>query len=69
MPTWSGHTGVFDATVRPWECVDTCLGRIAHAVDAARGGLLITADHGNAEYKIDRRDGSVLTRTPPVPCP
>jgi len=32
-------------------------------------GLLITADHGNAEYKIDRRDGSVLTAhtTSPVP--
>jgi 2,3-bisphosphoglycerate-independent phosphoglycerate mutase len=46
-----------------------CLGRIARAVDAAHGGLLITADHGNAEYKIDRRDGSVLTAhtTSPVP--
>ena len=64
-----GHTGVFDATVRAVECVDTCLGRIARAVDAAHGGLLITADHGNAEYKIDRRDGSVLTAhtTSPVP--
>jgi 2,3-bisphosphoglycerate-independent phosphoglycerate mutase len=64
-----GHTGHFDATVRAVECLDACLGRIARAVDAARGGLLITADHGNAEYKIDRRDGSVLTAhtTSPVP--
>ncbi len=64
-----GHTGDFDATVRAVECVDTCIGRIARAVDAAHGGLLITADHGNAEYKIDRRDGSVLTAhtTSPVP--
>jgi 2,3-bisphosphoglycerate-independent phosphoglycerate mutase len=64
-----GHTGDFDATVRAVECVDTCLGRIARAVHSARGGLLITADHGNAEYKIDRRDGSVLTAhtTSPVP--
>jgi 2,3-bisphosphoglycerate-independent phosphoglycerate mutase len=64
-----GHTGVFDATVRAVETVDTCLGRIARAVDAAHGGLLITADHGNAEYKIDRRDGTVLTAhtTSPVP--
>jgi 2,3-bisphosphoglycerate-independent phosphoglycerate mutase len=30
-------------------------------VDAASGALLITADHGNAEYKIDRTDGSPLT--------
>jgi 2,3-bisphosphoglycerate-independent phosphoglycerate mutase len=64
-----GHTGHFDATVHAVECIDACLGRIARAVDAARGGLLITADHGNAEYKIDRRDGSVLTAhtTSPVP--
>jgi 2,3-bisphosphoglycerate-independent phosphoglycerate mutase len=64
-----GHTGDFNATVRAVECVDTCLGRIALAVETARGGLLITADHGNAEYKIDRRDGSVLTAhtTSPVP--
>jgi 2,3-bisphosphoglycerate-independent phosphoglycerate mutase len=64
-----GHTGVFDATVRAVETVDACIGRIARAVDAIHGGLLITADHGNAEYKIDRRDGTVLTAhtTSPVP--
>lgn len=64
-----GHTGHFDATVRAVECIDMCLGRIARAVDSAHGGLLITADHGNAEYKIDRRDGSTLTAhtTSPVP--
>ena len=64
-----GHTGHFDATVRAVECIDMCLGRIARAVEPAHGGLLITADHGNAEYKIDRRDGSILTAhtTSPVP--
>src|SRR5580700_6242699 len=64
-----GHTGDFDATVVAVECIDACLGRVRRAVDAAGGGLLITADHGNAEYKIDRRDGSVLTAhtTSPVP--
>jgi 2,3-bisphosphoglycerate-independent phosphoglycerate mutase len=64
-----GHTGDFDATVRAVACVDTCIGRIARAVEIVHGGLLITADHGNAEYKIDRRDGSILTAhtTSPVP--
>ncbi len=64
-----GHTGDFDATVLAVECIDGCLGRVARAVEAAGGGLLITADHGNAEYKTDRRDGSVLTAhtTSPVP--
>jgi 2,3-bisphosphoglycerate-independent phosphoglycerate mutase len=64
-----GHTGDLAATVRAVECIDTCVGRIADAVETAHGGLLITADHGNAEYKIDRRDSSVLTAhtTSPVP--
>jgi 2,3-bisphosphoglycerate-independent phosphoglycerate mutase len=64
-----GHTGDFGATVRAVECIDACMGRIAGAVEAAHGGLMITADHGNAEYKIDRRDDSVLTAhtTSPVP--
>jgi 2,3-bisphosphoglycerate-independent phosphoglycerate mutase len=64
-----GHTGVFEATVAAVECVDTCVGRIARAALPAGFGLLITADHGNAEYKIDRRDSSVLTAhtTSPVP--
>jgi 2,3-bisphosphoglycerate-independent phosphoglycerate mutase len=64
-----GHTGDFAATIRAVECIDSCIGRIADAVEAAHGGLLITADHGNAEYKIDRRNGSVLTAhtTSPVP--
>jgi 2,3-bisphosphoglycerate-independent phosphoglycerate mutase len=56
-----GHTGDFDATVLAVECIDSCLGRVARAVDMAHGAVLITADHGNAEYKIDGRDGSVLT--------
>ena len=68
-----GHTGDFDATVSAVECIDTCIGRLARAVDAAHAGLLITADHGNAEYKIDRRDGSILTahttsRVPVILC-
>ena len=36
--------------------VDRCLGRLADAVEAAGGALLITADHGNAE-KMRGGDG------------
>jgi 2,3-bisphosphoglycerate-independent phosphoglycerate mutase len=60
-PDMVGHTGVFEATVRAVEVVDGCLDRIERAVLAAGGGLLITADHGNAELKIDARDNSPLT--------
>ena len=64
-----GHTGVFEATKRAVEVVDGCVGRITAAVLEHGGGVLITADHGNAELKIDRRDGSPLTAhtTSPVP--
>jgi 2,3-bisphosphoglycerate-independent phosphoglycerate mutase len=68
-PDMVGHTGVFDATVVAVEEVDRCIGRIADAVLSRGGALLMTADHGNAELKVDRRDGSRLTAhtTSPVP--
>jgi 2,3-bisphosphoglycerate-independent phosphoglycerate mutase len=68
-PDMVGHTGVFPATVRAVEVVDTMLGRIADAVLPRQGILAITADHGNAELKIDRATGSPLTAhtTSPVP--
>ncbi len=64
-----GHTGDLAATVTACEVVDRCLGSIADAALAAGGSMLITADHGNAEHKIDPRDGSPLTAhtTSPVP--
>jgi 2,3-bisphosphoglycerate-independent phosphoglycerate mutase len=68
-PDMVGHTGVFDATVEAVEVVDSCLDRIERAVAGAEGGMLVTADHGNAEHKIDPRDDSPLTAhtTSPVP--
>ena len=63
-----GHTGVWDATISALETLDQCLGRLAHAVRDAGGILAITADHGNAEEKLDP-EGNVLTAhtTNPVP--
>ena len=68
-PDMVGHTGVFDATVRAVEVVDEMLGRIAPAVLEHNGILAITADHGNAELKIDAATGKPLTAhtTSPVP--
>ena len=68
-PDMVGHTGVFLATVKAVEVVDEMLGRIAPAV-LERGGILaITADHGNAELKVDAETGKPLTAhtTSPVP--
>lgn len=60
-PDMVGHTGVFDATVKAVEVVDECLGKIAAAIQAQNGCLIVTADHGNAEEKIDPESGAILT--------
>jgi 2,3-bisphosphoglycerate-independent phosphoglycerate mutase len=63
-----GHTGVWAATLSALETLDSCLGRLEHAVRNAGGILAITSDHGNAEEKLDP-EGNVLTAhtTNPVP--
>jgi 2,3-bisphosphoglycerate-independent phosphoglycerate mutase len=68
-PDMVGHTGVFPATVKAVEVVDAMLGRIAGPVLNNGGILAITADHGNAELKVDRATGAPLTAhtTSPVP--
>jgi 2,3-bisphosphoglycerate-independent phosphoglycerate mutase len=63
-----GHTGKWQPTIEGVEVLDECLQRLADAVLAAGGLLAITADHGNAEEKLDK-DGKPLTAhtTNPVP--
>ncbi|MGB6986948.1 MAG: 2,3-bisphosphoglycerate-independent phosphoglycerate mutase [Candidatus Aquilonibacter sp.] len=63
-----GHTGKWKPTIEAVEILDACLQRLADAVLAAGGLLAITADHGNAEEKLDA-DGNPLTAhtTNPVP--
>ncbi|MBV8245024.1 MAG: 2,3-bisphosphoglycerate-independent phosphoglycerate mutase [Candidatus Eremiobacteraeota bacterium] len=63
-----GHTGKWKPTIAAVEILDTCLQRLADAVLAADGLLVVTADHGNAEEKLDER-GNPLTAhtTNPVP--
>jgi 2,3-bisphosphoglycerate-independent phosphoglycerate mutase len=56
-----GHTGRLDAAVKAAETVDTCLGRLSEAVERARGTLVITADHGNAEMMRDAETGEPHT--------
>ncbi|HZY99899.1 MAG TPA: 2,3-bisphosphoglycerate-independent phosphoglycerate mutase [Candidatus Baltobacteraceae bacterium] len=55
-----GHTGKWQPTIEAVEVLDRCLQRLADATLAAGGLLAITADHGNAEEKIDP-DGNPLT--------
>ena len=77
-----GHTGNYQAVVCAMEAVDIQIGRLAKAVEAAGGIMLITADHGNGDdmYEHDKKTGDVTLKadgTPkaktahslnPVPC-
>lgn len=68
-PDMVGHTGVFEATVKAVEAVDKCLGEIYDELQKMGGALLVTADHGNAEEKVDPKTKLPLTAhsTNPVP--
>ncbi|MBE6732627.1 MAG: 2,3-bisphosphoglycerate-independent phosphoglycerate mutase [Ruminococcaceae bacterium] len=63
-----GHTGVFEAAVKAVEAVDECVGRVVNATTDMGGAVIITADHGNADYMFDE-EGNPFTphTTNPVP--
>ena len=44
-----GHTGNMDAAIQSVETVDSCVKRLAAAVEKAQGILVVLSDHGNAE--------------------
>jgi len=55
-----GHTGIFSAVVKAVETVDSCVEKIVMAGLQNGYTLLVTADHGNADYMINE-DGSPNT--------
>lgn len=67
-----GHTGIVPAIRIAVESVDLGLQRIAPAVRAAAGVLVVTADHGNADcmftVKNGKRESMVAHTLNPVPC-
>ncbi len=68
-PDMVGHTGDIPACIKAVETVDACVGRVAKAVQAAGGAMLITSDHGNADMMVDPNTGEPHTAhtTHPVP--
>jgi 2,3-bisphosphoglycerate-independent phosphoglycerate mutase len=64
-----GHTGVIEAAIKAVETVDTGVGRVVEATLAVGGGLLITADHGNAEQLIEYDTGKPFTAHTTYPVP
>ncbi|MDR2101123.1 MAG: 2,3-bisphosphoglycerate-independent phosphoglycerate mutase, partial [Treponema sp.] len=77
-----GHTGIYQAVICSMEGMDLQLGRLAKAVEAAGGVMVITADHGNSDDMFEHNkktgevvhkdDGSPKAKTShslnPVPC-
>jgi 2,3-bisphosphoglycerate-independent phosphoglycerate mutase len=60
-PDMVGHTGILAAAIKAVETVDAGLGKIADAVAAQDGALLVTADHGNCETMRDEETGAPHT--------
>jgi 2,3-bisphosphoglycerate-independent phosphoglycerate mutase len=68
-PDMVGHTGNIPATVKAVEAVDAELGKLAHAVLAKQGHLIVVADHGNAECMLDPVTGEMMTEHTANPVP
>ena len=60
-PDMVGHTGMLSAAIEAVETVDRGVGRIADAVRATGGALIVTADHGNCELMKDPATGQPHT--------
>jgi len=64
-----GHFGEVQPTITALEAIDLQLARLAEAVDAIGGMMIITADHGNAEELLDSQGQPITAHTTnPVPC-
>ncbi len=57
-----GHTGMTQAVEIAVEAVDLCLARLARAVKKARGILIVSADHGNADdmFECNYKTGEII---------
>jgi 2,3-bisphosphoglycerate-independent phosphoglycerate mutase len=63
-----GHTGVFSAVEKAVETVDTCVKEVTEAALKNGYAVFLTADHGNAEFKIND-DGTPNTAHTKNPVP
>ena len=69
-PDMVGHTGDLNAVIKAIEVVDECVRAIAQTCKEKGYGLLITADHGNAEHMTEEHSHEPHTAHTcnPVPC-
>lgn len=64
-----GHTGSIEASIKAIKVLDECLGKIVQIALAYDHYVLITADHGNVEQKINPTTGQVSTEHTSNPVP
>ena len=62
-PDMVGHTGNIKAAIDAIEMCDFCVGKIEEKAKENFYDLVITADHGNAEYMLDKNDNPVTSHT------
>lgn len=55
-PDMIGHTGNLEATIKSIEVIDKCMSELLNKIEQAYGTIIITADHGNADYMIDKNN-------------
>ena len=48
-----GHTGVYNSVTRAVACIDKLVGKVVEAAIAHDYVVLLTADHGNADYEVN----------------
>ncbi|HAP00753.1 MAG TPA: 2,3-bisphosphoglycerate-independent phosphoglycerate mutase [Bacteroidetes bacterium] len=63
-----GHTGVFTAIMQAVEAVDSCVRDVVHTALENEYTVLLTADHGNADYAVNE-DGTPNTAHTKNPVP
>nr|QJH88236.1 PgmA [Pterocladia lucida] len=53
-PDMVGHTGNFNATIEAIEMIDECIKKLIYHTKKLHNTLIITADHGNAEFMLTK---------------
>lgn len=68
-PDMVGHTGDLSAAITAVETVDTALGKMATALQAVGGRMIVTADHGNCDQMVNPDTGQPHTAHTLFPVP
>lgn len=58
-----GHTGNLEATIKALETLDSCLNKLYTKVKEKDGILVVTADHGNSDYMLDKENRIITSHS------